>query len=210
MKKSSLTLLIVFASLCTLAQTFTCNSFCVKELKITSDKINVTIFLTGSSGLISYPYVKFITDSNNDTIANNGTISTFGQAANTDHTYSLDTKLTSIPPDFKCTVHFKYGTLTGFGTCNLPFPCVSTGITEGNYGANLEIYPNPVQSEINLKADAVLLGSVYNIYNNTGVLVSTGKIDMENTVIKLNHLPAGVYLFSTGANMKQTFKVVKE
>ena len=72
------------------------------------------------------------------------------------------------------------------------------------------VYPNPAQSIINVKADAKLLGSVYTVYDNTGKSVLTGKINSENTVIELGNLSGGIYLFSVGENMKQTFKVIKE
>jgi hypothetical protein len=55
-----------------------------------------------------------------------------------------------------------------------------------------------------------LLGSVYIVYDNTGKLALTGKINSENTVIELGNLSDGIYLFSVGENLKQTFKVVKE
>ena len=67
-----------------------------------------------------------------------------------------------------------------------------------------------VFSSVNVKADTKLLGSIYTIYDNTGKLVLTGKINSENTVIDLGNLSGGIYLFSVRENMKQTFKVIKE
>ena len=65
-------------------------------------------------------------------------------------------------------------------------------------------------SQINVKADAKLLGSIYTVYDNTGKVVLSGKINSENTVIELGNLSGGIYLFSAGENLKQTFKVIKE
>ena len=46
--------------------------------------------------------------------------------------------------------------------------------------------------------------------DNKGKLVLSGKIIAENTVIELGNLSGGIYLFSVGENLKQTFKVIKE
>ena len=86
----------------------------------------------------------------------------------------------------------------------------NTGINEVSQSNLFSVYPNPAKSQINVKADAKLLGSVYNVYDNTGKLVLSGKINSENTVIELGNLSGGIYLFSVGENMKQTFKVIKE
>ena len=66
------------------------------------------------------------------------------------------------------------------------------------------------KNQINVKADIHLLGSVYNVYDNTGKSVLKGKIISPNTVIELGDLSGGIYLFSVGENLKQTFKIVKE
>jgi hypothetical protein len=41
-------------------------------------------------------------------------------------------------------------------------------------------------------------------------VVLSGKINSENTVIELGNLSGGIYLFTVGENMKQTFRVIKE
>ena len=88
--------------------------------------------------------------------------------------------------------------------------CGPLGINESSSSKIFSVFPNPAQTIINVKADKKLLGSAYVIYDNTGKLVLTGKINSENTVIELGDLSNGVYLFSVGENLKQTFKVVKE
>jgi hypothetical protein len=75
---------------------------------------------------------------------------------------------------------------------------------------NIIIYPNPAQSIVNVKADSKLIGSIYTMYDNTGKVVLTGTINTENTSVELGNLSAGIYLFSVGENVKQTFKVIKE
>ena len=86
----------------------------------------------------------------------------------------------------------------------------NVGINEFTRDNLFSVYPNPAKSQINVKADAKLLGSIYTVYDNTGKLVLTGKIISENTTIELGNLSGGIYLFSVGENMKQTFKVIKE
>jgi len=75
---------------------------------------------------------------------------------------------------------------------------------------NIKIYPNPVKGIINLNIGIKLFGNVYTIYDNTGRVVLTGIINQENTTIELGNLSDGIYMFSVGENMKQTFKVIKE
>ena len=49
-----------------------------------------------------------------------------------------------------------------------------------------------MQSVINVKADSKLIGDVYAIYDNTGRVVLTGKINLQNTIIELGNLSAGI------------------
>ena len=88
--------------------------------------------------------------------------------------------------------------------------CGTVGINENSSSNIFSVYPNPANNQINVKTDAKLLGSVYIVYDNTGKLVLTGKINSENTVIEFGNLSDGIYLFSVGENLKQTFKLIKE
>jgi hypothetical protein len=86
----------------------------------------------------------------------------------------------------------------------------SVGINEVSQSNMFTVFPNPAQSEVNVKLDAKLLGSVFTIYDNLGKAVKTGKINSENITIEINDLSVGIYTFSVGENKKQTFKVIKE
>tara|TARA_B110000483_G_C18093853_1_gene503086 strand:- start:176 stop:1120 length:945 start_codon:yes stop_codon:yes gene_type:complete len=90
------------------------------------------------------------------------------------------------------------------------FNSSTVGINEVSQNNLFSVYPNPAHSQINVKADATLLGSVYTVYDNTGKVVLSGKINSENIVIELGNLSGGIYFFSVEENMKQTFKVIKE
>jgi len=87
----------------------------------------------------------------------------------------------------------------------------STGISDiVSDVTGIHAFPNPVSSHINILAEEAFIGSVYTMYNNIGKVVLTGKVDAENTTIDLGNLSGGIYLFSVGQNMQQTFKVIKE
>ena len=86
----------------------------------------------------------------------------------------------------------------------------NVGINEFKQDNLFSVFPNPAQSLINVKADSKLIGDVYSIYDNTGRVVLTGKLNSQNTTIELGNLSGGIYMFSVGENMKQTFKVIKE
>ena len=90
------------------------------------------------------------------------------------------------------------------------FNSSSVGINEVFQSNLFSVFPNPAQHVISVKADAKLLGSIYTVYDNTGKVVLSGKIISENTTIELGNLSSGIYLFSVGENLKQTFKVIKE
>jgi hypothetical protein len=97
-------------------------------------------------------------------------------------------------------------------TSNVAFLTVNNnvGINETSHDNLFSVFPNPAQSVINVKADSKLIGSIYTIYDNTGKVVLTGNLNSKNKTIELGNLSGGIYLFSVGENMKQTFKVIKE
>jgi hypothetical protein len=87
--------------------------------------------------------------------------------------------------------------------------CGPLGIIESSINM-FSVYPNPAQSVINIKVNTNLVGSFYVISNNMGQTIIKGKITSEDTTIELGNLSVGIYLFSVGENLKQTFKVIKE
>jgi len=86
----------------------------------------------------------------------------------------------------------------------------STHIMEtGSCIQPIDIFPNPAQSFINVKANCNLFGSIYSVYEHTGKSVLKGNFS-ENTTIQLGNLAAGIYLLSIGESSRQMFKVIKE
>jgi hypothetical protein len=118
---------------------------------------------------------------------------------------------------------------TTFSNNNQPFRCIinsgscsdtsnvavltvnnNVGINENIKDNLFSVFPNPAQRVINVKIDIKLVGTVYTIYDNTGRVVLSGKLNTENTTIELGNLSGGIYMFSIGENIKQTFKIIKE
>ena len=83
------------------------------------------------------------------------------------------------------------------------FNGISVGINETINDKLFSIYPNPAQSIVNVKADAKLIGTVYNIYDNTGKVVLSGTINAENTNVELGNLSVGIgYSISGNPNLE--------
>jgi hypothetical protein len=76
--------------------------------------------------------------------------------------------------------------------------------------ALLELYPNPASNILNVVVDSENLNSTYSIFDNTGRVVLTGKLQSEVTSIQLGDLPSGVYAISVGNSIRQTFQVSRE
>ena len=75
---------------------------------------------------------------------------------------------------------------------------------------SVSLYPNPTSNFINVKTDVKLIGSSYTVYDNMGKAVLTGIINAENTVVEVQNLSGGIYLFRVGENNQQIVKVIKE
>jgi hypothetical protein len=102
------------------------------------------------------------------------------------------------------------GNIVYYDAFLVKFNGLSLGINENLNEKSFTIYPNPAKSLVNVKAEANLIGSLYIIYDNAGKVVLSGKIYAENTSVDMSNLSTGIYLFSVGENVKQTFKVIKE
>jgi len=88
--------------------------------------------------------------------------------------------------------------------------CGTVGLNEISNTNLFSVFPNPAQSVLNVRSDVKLIGSSYMVYDNTGKTILEGLIASENTIIELGNLSGGVYWFSLGENLKQSFKVLKE
>ncbi|MCX6146500.1 MAG: SBBP repeat-containing protein [Candidatus Kapabacteria bacterium] len=110
------------------------------------------------------------------------------------------------------TITFGTTTLTNAGENDIfiaKYAGTGTGVDESSNSDIFSVFPNPAQSLINVKADIKLLGSSYVVYDNTGKTILKGIITSEDTIIELGNLSGGIYFFSVGENLKQSFKVIK-
>ena len=72
------------------------------------------------------------------------------------------------------------------------------------------VYPNPASDIISVKINPRLLGQNYKITDQVGRIVLNDKLQSEITSISINELPIGIYFFTIGEQIKQTFKVMKK
>jgi hypothetical protein len=72
------------------------------------------------------------------------------------------------------------------------------------------ISPNPTTSKINVKSNTELIGSQFIVYDQLGKEVKSGIITSEETEIDLSNLIEGVYIFKVGADMQESFKIIKQ
>ena len=90
------------------------------------------------------------------------------------------------------------------------YSLATVDVSENSLAAPLELYPNPASSILNVVVDSENLNSAYSIFDNTGRVVLTGKLQSEVTSIQLGDLPSGVYTISIGDEIRQTFQVNRE
>lgn len=86
----------------------------------------------------------------------------------------------------------------------------NTGINVVETQNLFSVYPNPATNQINVKVNVSLIGSTYIITDQLGKVVLSGKLNAGNSLIELDKLSGGIYVFSIGSNTKQTFKVIKQ
>ena len=90
------------------------------------------------------------------------------------------------------------------------YSLATVDVSENSLAALLELYPNPASSILNVVVDIENLNSAYSIFDNTGRVVFTGKLQSEVTSIQLGDLPSGVYTISVENGIRQTFQVTRE
>ena len=83
-------------------------------------------------------------------------------------------------------------------------------VSEKSIDPSLNLYPNPAWNILNVKVDSKYFHTAYSIYDNTGRIVLTGKLQPEVTSIEVGSLSTGVYTFKVGEDIHQTFTVNRE
>ncbi len=70
----------------------------------------------------------------------------------------------------------------------------STDIEETRSNDLFNLYPNPTTTQLNIEIDESLTGAQLNIYDVTGSLIQTGKLEIRNSQFEIRNLPSGVYI----------------
>jgi hypothetical protein len=195
-----------------MAQSISCTDFSVLEIgpnQFDSTVYDVSIQFSAPSTMhVNYPYVSAVLNCNGDTVATGG-MSSFahlGQTTN-DYMVTLSGSLTCEP----LTVVFVYGNDSfDVDTCILSYGNTA-GLSNTSETADaFSLFPNPVKSQVNIQTGISQLGTDYFVYDQTGKLMLTGRVDSENTLVDMSKLSQGIYFFRVGLDLKQMFKAVKE
>lgn len=213
MKSVLFTVFTLLGFTCTvMAQSISCSDFSILGISpnpFDSTIHNVSIqFSAPSTSFINYPHVSAVLDCNGDTVATGG-MSFFGQMGQTTNDYPV-----IVSGSLACeplTVVFVYGANSfGSDTCSVNVGATA-GLSKTAESADaFSLFPNPIKSHVTIQSDQSQLGANYWVYDQTGKLVLTGKIESENTHVDMRKVSRGIYLFRVGLDTKQTFIAVKE
>jgi hypothetical protein len=128
--------------------------------------------------------------------------------ASNDTLFVNNTTLTNNNQQFRCIV--SAGSCKDTSDVGILTVVNNTSINNNSNNNEFLVYPNPAKNQINVKIATNLIGSEFNITDQLGRKVLTGKLTAETSIIELGNLANGVYLFRVGEKTQQTFKVVKE
>jgi hypothetical protein len=184
--------------------TVTVNSYPTINTQPTSTQVNIgnqAIFTTSANGG-TYQW-QVDSGSGFQNITNGGQFS----GATTNTLTVSNTSMTNSTNQYRCVVTSN----TCSTTSNAATLTVinNVGIDEANQLNNFEIYPNPTSNFVTVRFNNNLLGSKYQIIDNTGRIVLSGLLLNENQIIELNTLSAGIYSFSVIGELSKTMKLVK-
>jgi hypothetical protein len=80
--------------------------------------------------------------------------------------------------------------------------------TEEFETSSIKLYPNPVVSILNIKAENNIINQSYNVIDGLGRVVLNGKLNEVNTFINVEQLAKGIYYLKIFGN--NAYKFVKE
>lgn len=189
------------------AQTANCSDFLIVGVSpdtLTPIGYNVSIQFNATPDVfINYPYVSALLDCNGDTVAT-GNMAFFGQVGQTTNDFPI-----SVSGSLACeplTAVFLFDN----DTCLLTFGATA-GISNFSEAiGEFFIFPNPSINQVNIQTNLSQIGTSYLVYDPTGKLMLTGKINSENTTVDISNFSNGMYFFKIGDNLGEIFKVVKE
>lgn len=77
---------------------------------------------------------------------------------------------------------------------------------ESVFNSFITIYPNPATDKINVKINTNKIGNPYNIYDQSGRIIQSGVLNLENNAIEIGNLSKGIYLFSLDNTLIRKFE----
>lgn len=115
---------------------------------------------------------------------------------------------------YTATQNGSYAVIVTKGGCSDTSACVTiSGITDIS-GKTKEkhfvIYPNPASDQITVKLNSDLLGADYEITDQRGRVVLRGKLNNRSENIDISSFAKGMYMFTAGGQLHQSFKVIKK
>ncbi|MCX6180593.1 MAG: T9SS type A sorting domain-containing protein [Bacteroidetes bacterium] len=87
---------------------------------------------------------------------------------------------------------------------------ISQGIYDNRDLENFNVYPNPASDNIAINTNSQSIGSAYTLINQLGEKVLSGTLTSETTIVDIDQLATGIYLFQIGESKKQVYKIIKE
>ncbi|NVO04067.1 MAG: T9SS type A sorting domain-containing protein [Bacteroidetes bacterium] len=91
-------------------------------------------------------------------------------------------------------------------------PIQLMGVNEnGNIGNCISVFPNPVSSILTIKVNSITENQIYNVYNNLGQTIASGKIIEKSTIINMETLASGIYVLTVSdAKTSTSAKFIKK
>jgi hypothetical protein len=168
------------------SQSIDCNNICVTNISMNTEGGLLDITIINGSTMINYPIVTVIVDG--DTVGNIGQqFYLFAHIASQEVVHTIPTTLASVPAGFTCTVTIQDSS-TG-EICVLEYPCLPN-LVDNPDNLTLELFPNPVQDLLSIRADIGMVQAV--VADVTGSVVMNTS-DSRISTLNIAHLPSGIY-----------------
>jgi hypothetical protein len=93
------------------------------------------------------------------------------------------------------------------------YPNAATSVQQITQTDDVSVFPNPAHNTITIRINETKQsygGTNYSLYDCTGRVYVSGKIDNSNTPVDISALPAGIYILQLDNNVNATFKIVKQ
>ena len=86
----------------------------------------------------------------------------------------------------------------------------SSGIISGDAENLFNVYPNPARAYIHIETPSVLSGSQFEVYDQSGRLVSSGILSEKTNSVAVGHFNTGTYYLRVGDADHETVKFIKK